>query len=129
MSRALHSGYGLSRLAFGAALMAAPTPVGSLFLGKGSRRAATRSTLRGFGTRDVVLGVGALRAATSGGDARSWIAGGILADLLDVGWQAVEWDDLPKDKRVAGVASALGAAAFGIAVMAAGRGGNPEPVV
>jgi hypothetical protein len=126
MSRALDTGYGLSRLAFGAALMAAPTPVGALFLGKGSRRPATRATLRGFGTRDVVLGFGALRAAASAGDVRPWIAGGVLADLLDAGWQAVEWDDLPKDKRASGVAGALGAAAFGVAVLAM-RGRSAAP--
>ena len=118
MSRALDTVYGLARLGFGAALLAAPEPMGSLLVGKAARRPLTRATLRGFGTRDVVLGVGTVRAAASGADVRPWIAGGILADALDAAWQAVEWDDLPKDKRVAGVAGALGAAAAGIALLA-----------
>jgi hypothetical protein len=59
--------YGLGRLAFGTAVMAAPAAVGRTFLGDDARQPSTRSALRIYGTRDVVLGTGTLRAAASGG--------------------------------------------------------------
>jgi hypothetical protein len=118
--------YGLGRLAFGAALLAAPVPVGRLLAGGEAERPMMRVAFRSYGTRDTVLGLCTLRAALRGGDVAPWLAAGITADVLDAGLQIAEWDDLPPGKRVAGVAAAAGAAAIGVALLASREGGRPN---
>ena len=118
MDRALAITYGLGRLAFGAALIAAPEGLGSKLIGREARRSSTRATLRFYGTRDTLLGLGTIRAASTGEDVNGWMAAGVGADVLDVAVQAIEWSDLPQDKRVMGIAAAAGAAAAGAALLA-----------
>ena len=118
MDRTLALVYGLGRLAFGAGLLARPEGIGNLFLGRDARRDSTRATLRLYGTRDTLLGLGTIRAAVKESDVSGWLAAGVGADILDAAVQAVEWDDLPKDKRIPGVAAAVGAAAAGLAILA-----------
>ena len=67
MQAALETIYGLGRLAFGAGLLAAPAKVGEILLGDEPDSAA-RIALRSYGTRDVVLGLGLLRAVAGEGD-------------------------------------------------------------
>jgi hypothetical protein len=111
--------YGLGRLAFGAGLMAAPSAVGALFVGDEAKEPAVRISIRTYGTRDVILGAGTLRAVAAGGDdVAPWLAAGIAADLLDAAIQLGEWGDLPPGRRAAGAASALAAAATGVALLA-----------
>jgi hypothetical protein len=98
--------------------MAAPAAAGNVLLGRDARKPAPRTLLRFYGTRDVLLGLGALSAASRGGDARGWVAAGIGADVLDAGVMITEWSDMPEDKRVPGLLSALGAAALGAALLA-----------
>jgi hypothetical protein len=68
-----------------------------------------------------VLGLGTLRAASTGGDTRSWLAAGIAADALDAGMILTEWDTIPQPKRVPGLLAALGAGAVGAALLARPR--------
>ena len=109
--------YGAGRLIFGLSLMAAPTGVGRMLLGDEAERESVRVTLRTYGTRDTVLGLGALRAVATGSDFRPWVAAGIASDMLDAGLQAAEWRALPPGKRVAGVLAAAGSAAVGLALL------------
>ena len=118
MSRSLDIGYGAGRLAFGATLFAAPRVLGRLLVGDDAERREAGVLLRGYGTRDVLLGSGAILAAATDRDAQPWIRAGVAADALDVVLQLIEWDNLPRDKRVGGVATALGAAAAGVALLA-----------
>ena len=97
--------------------MAAPAAAGNVLLGHDARKPAPRTLLRFYGTRDVLLGLGTLRASSSG-DARGWVAAGIGADVLDAGVMLTEWSDIPADKRVPGLVSALGAAALGAVLLA-----------
>lgn len=46
------------------------------------------------------------------------MAAGIGADVLDAGVMLTEWSDIPADKRVPGLVSALGAAALGAVLLA-----------
>jgi len=114
----LDSVYGLGRLVFGAALMTAPAPFGDVLIGRAARKGTPRTLLRFYGTRDVLLGLGALSAASKGGDARGWVAAGIGADVLDAGVMLTEWSDIPAEKRVPGLLSALGAAGLGAVLLA-----------
>lgn len=100
--------------------MAAPAAAGSILLGRDAHEATPRTLFRFYGTRDVVLGLGALRAASAGGDARGWVAAGIAADALDVAVMLTEWSDIPADKRLPGLLAALGAAGVGAALLAGG---------
>jgi hypothetical protein len=52
-----------------------------------------------------------------GGDVHSWLGAGIASDLLDTAVLA-EWKDLPANKRVPGVLTAMGAAGAGAALLA-----------
>jgi hypothetical protein len=119
VERPLESLYGLGRLAFGAGLLTAPGRVGNVLMGKSARRPAVRNLFRFYGTRDTVLGVGTLRAAgSSERDVAGWISAGVMSDLLDAGVMLADWGDIPPDKRVPGIAAALGAAAAGMALLA-----------
>ena len=113
--------YGIGRLAFGAGLFAAPAAAGSVMLGDESGRPGARVALRAYGTRDVLLGGGAIYAGARGGDALPWVAAGMAADVLDVALQALEWNNLPPDKRIVGIAAAAGAAAGGAWLLATQR--------
>jgi hypothetical protein len=88
-----------------------------VLVGDDARQPAVRATLRIYGSRDTVLGLGTLRAVYSRGDVPAWLAAGVASDLLDAGVQAREWESLPPDKRLAGTLLALGAAAAGAAML------------
>jgi hypothetical protein len=118
VQNALEAVYALGRLAFGAGLMAAPRELGGVLLGDEAREPGVRIALRTYGTRDVVLGLGTLRAVAGGGDAGPWLAAGVASDVLDATVQLGEWSDLPPDKRLLGVLMALGAAGAGVALLA-----------
>jgi hypothetical protein len=118
MEGALAAVYGLGRLAFGAGLIAAPRELGGLLLGDEAHEPAVRIGLRSYGTRDVVLGLGTLRAVGGRGDVAPWLAAGIASDVLDTAVQLGEWSHLPQNKRLPGVLMALGAAGAGIALLA-----------
>ena len=118
MPGVLEAAYGFGRLAFGAGLMAAPGGVGGMLLGDEAREPAVRIGLRTYGTRDVVLGLGILRAVTGQGDVAAWLVAGIASDVLDTAVQLAEWSDLPPEKRLPGILTALGAAGAGAALLA-----------
>ncbi|MGH2978493.1 MAG: hypothetical protein ACRDLQ_02505, partial [Solirubrobacterales bacterium] len=79
--------------------MAAPAGVGDVLVGGDARQPTPRILLRFYGTRDVVLGVGTLRATSGGGDVRGWLAAGIASDALDAAVMLAEWRDIAPDKR------------------------------
>jgi hypothetical protein len=108
--------------------MAAPEAVGDVLQGRDARKPPVRMMFRFYGTRDIVLGLGALRAAASGGDVRPWLAAGVLADALDAGALLTEWNVVPQEKRVPGLLSMLGAGAAGAALLARplSAGGRPD---
>lgn len=118
MQVALEAVYGLGRLAFGAGLMAAPGQLGGVLIGDEAREPAVRIGLRTYGTRDVVLGLGTLRAVAGRGDVAPWLLAGIASDVLDSAVQLGEWPHLPPDKRLPGILMALGATGAGIALLA-----------
>ena len=112
--------YGLGRLAFGAGLIGAPRQFGAVLLGDEAEHPTVRISLRVYGTRDLLLGIGALATLARRGNARPWVAAGVAADVLDTAIQLGEWDDMPADKRLLGVLSAVGAAVGGAALLARG---------
>ena len=118
MARSLEVVYGIGRLAFGAGLIVNPVPLGNVLIGKESRKPAVRTMFRFYGTRDVALGLGALRATARGDDVAPWVAAGVLSDALDATVLLTERETLPQGKRLPGVLAALGAGVAGIAILA-----------
>jgi hypothetical protein len=98
--------------------MAAPAAVGEVLQGRDARKPPVRMMFRFYGTRDIALGLGTLRAAASGGDVRPWLAAGVVSDALDATAMLTEWDVIPEAKRVPGLLAALGAGVAGAALLA-----------
>jgi hypothetical protein len=108
------------RIAYGAALIAAPTRLGRRWLGPAAKAAPTQVPLRALGAREIVLHVGAIVAAARGAPLRPWLAGSIVGDLSDLAATLVGRDQLPKGAATAtlivGGTSALVSAAVAAAV-------------
>ena len=110
--------FAVGRLAFGAALVAAPGRTASGWLGDDSARPGTKVAVRGLGARDLALSAGVL-AAAPGGDLRPWLAACVGCDLSDIAATLAAGDALPERARIGTVALAGAAAAAGGALLAA----------
>ena len=104
--------YGIGRMAFGAAVFASPSTAGRLLL-KDDPSPHTASALRFYGTRDLVIGAGVVASVRRGRDPSPFIAAGIASDALDTTAQLIDWRHLPPDRRVPGLAAAIGAGVVG----------------
>jgi hypothetical protein len=103
------------RIAYGAALAAAPASVTKSWLGSDAGRPAGTVALRALGAREIVLHVGAIAVALRGGDVRPWLAGSIAGDLSDIAATFAAGEGLPdgapvKTLAVAGMSAGLTAA-------------------
>ena len=103
-----------ARAILGAALVAAPQPIGAAWVGRDARRPSSRVYSAAVGSRDAALGLGMLNAAFEGRGARPWIAAGIVADATDMLATLRRRDELPRFGvaavgLMAGTSAALGA--------------------
>ena len=109
-----------ARIAYGAALIAAPARLARRWLGPPSSLPPTQVPLRGLGAREVLLHAGGLAAALSGAPVRPWVAASVAGDLSDIGASAAGRDGLPDGAAAATLAvagaSALLSVAVGVAV-------------
>jgi hypothetical protein len=101
------------RIAYGAALVAAPARLTRSWLGPTG--APTEVALRGLGVREIAVHGAALVAAATGGPLRPWLAVSVAGDLGDVAATAVGAPGLPsgalpKTVAVAGASALLTAA-------------------
>jgi len=96
---------GWLRIGVGVAIIAAPGPV-LRFSSREVETGASRLLLRTIGIRDLVIGMGTVRAARSGDRdaATSWIMAGLVSDSLDTVTSLLSIPSI-------GVAEGLGAAA------------------
>src|SRR3954462_11246271 len=72
------------RVAYGAALIAAPERLARRWLGPDTARPPAQVALRALGMREVLLHAGGLAAALRGGDVRPWLAASVAGDLTDI---------------------------------------------
>ena len=103
------------RIAYGAALIAAPTRLARRWLGPASERAPTQVPLRGLGAREALIHGGALAAALSDAPLRPWLAASIAGDLTDIAATAAGRAQLPEGSAratlvVAGTSALISAA-------------------
>jgi hypothetical protein len=102
---------GAARAAIGVALLAAPGPAAKRWLGDVAERPSAQVAIAGVGARDLVLGLGSVWAA--GGrkrDARSWLIGSGVADVVDLVSALRARDELNTAALIGTVALAGGSA-------------------
>ena len=109
MARALAA----ARIGVGIALLVAPGPAARTWIGDASTLAPVKALTRGFGARDLALGVGVLRALEAGDPVRPWLRASAASDAADAVANIVAFRQLPKLGRVLAVAVATGAAVAG----------------
>jgi hypothetical protein len=129
MSR-LVAAYGLGRIAFAVAALAAPRAVGFALAGTGGATPDARAFLRGMGGRDLALGLGVLASVRRDQSPLPWLLAGACADLGDVAGIAGSWAEMAPDRRGPGLAFAAGAgvAGLGLALLKRERYATPRPV-
>jgi hypothetical protein len=99
-----------ARVAFGLALVGAPSRIGSSWLGPDGERRATHVALRGLGARDAALAGGAAWAAVRGSAVRPWLVATVGGDLADIAATLAAGDSLPRRARTGTLLLAGGSA-------------------
>lgn len=107
------------RIAYGAALIAAPARLTRRWLGPAGERGPTQVGVRGLGAREVVLHAGALAAAVRGAPLRPWLAASIAGDLADIASTAAAREEVPDGAPAATLAVAGGSALISAALAVA----------
>ena len=102
------------RIAYGAAMIAAPERVGRPWLGTSADRSPMQVGLRGIGGREIAVHGLAVSAALRGAPLRPWLLGSIAGDLTDLCATFAGRKGLP-----GGAVRATAAAAGGSALMSA----------
>ena len=112
--------YGWARVAFGAALVAAPTPAARLWIGDLAATPEVRSPLRGLAVRDLALGLAVVWPRNNPRARREAL---LLCALVDAGDAVLSGAEYARTKRVGAGITALGAlGAAGVALWASTRG-------
>ena len=91
--------YALGRTAFGVALLAAPSQVGSSWLGSDAERAPVHVAIRGLGARDIALAGGAVWAAVKDDSLRPWLVGTVAGDVTDIAATLAAGSSIPARAR------------------------------
>ncbi|MGI8802674.1 MAG: hypothetical protein ACR2KV_10960 [Solirubrobacteraceae bacterium] len=103
----------IGRVAFGAGLLIAPGRIGAGWLGDIAERGAMRHVLRGFGVRDVVIGMIAMHTVDNPQVGPRWQKTCAACDAVDAVGALMAARDLP-------LRGALGVALLGGGAAAAG---------
>jgi hypothetical protein len=101
----------VGRTAVGAVFVLAPGIAGAGWAGDLAKQPAVKVVLRAFGIRDLVIGLGTLRALDRGEDLRPWVQYGLASDVVDAAATTVGFRHLPKGQRWVVLAAATGATA------------------
>src|SRR5919201_64434 len=83
------------RIAVGTAMLLVPGLAARLWIGDEGRRPATKVIVRGFGGRDLALGLGVVIALDRGAPVRGWLEGSALADAGDFLGTLLAGDAIP----------------------------------
>jgi hypothetical protein len=107
------------RIAYGAALVAAPSRLTRRWLGPAAEHGPTQLLARALGAREVLLHAGGLAAALRGRPVRPWLAASIAGDLTDIASTLAARRELPGESPAATAAVAGGSALLSAAAAAA----------
>jgi hypothetical protein len=111
--------FAIGRFAFGAALVATPSRIGSSWLGEDADRPPVHIALRGLGVRDIALAGGSAAAALRVEPLRPWLIGLAAGDLVDLAATLAAGGSIPARARWGTVALAGGSAVAGVALAVA----------
>jgi hypothetical protein len=103
---------GIGRIAFGAALLAAPAKLGASWLGPSGTSPGAQVALRGLGVRDAVIGMAQVHTAGDPDRGHRWARTSAFGDITDLVATVVASRDLPRS-GVYGTAALAGVAAVG----------------
>lgn len=81
--RAVITAVAATRCAAGTAFLVAPRLAGVVFAGSSASSPAATVLARALGVRDLLIGVGTLRAVARGDDPGDWLAYGAVSDTVD----------------------------------------------
>jgi hypothetical protein len=115
-SRVLAASVLALRVAYGAALIAAPARLTRRWLGPAVEGDPTRVALRGLGAREVLLHAGGLVATLRGDAVRPWLAASVAGDASDIAATAAGRSGLPDGAAPATLAVAGTSALLSVAV-------------
>ena len=104
----------VTRVAVGAIALVAPRRAGSLVFGPRGHDGATAVVVRTFAARDLVLGLGTLRALDRDIDPATWAKASAAADAADAVSTLLGIRSLPPLRALAGALSAATAATTGL---------------
>jgi hypothetical protein len=94
----LATAFGAARALFGVALLALPGRITRAWVGTDDTPALVMA--RCLGGRDVVVGAGTALAAARNRDPRPWLAGGVVADVVDGVATLAAGDRIPRSGRL-----------------------------
>jgi hypothetical protein len=115
------------RIAVGVAMLAAPALAARGWIGDDAGRGTTKVITRGFGGRDLALGLGVAIALDRGAPVRGWLEASALADVGDFVATVLARDSIPAGGRLGIAALAAGSAVTALALSRA-LDEPPEPV-
>jgi hypothetical protein len=107
---------GFGRIAFGAALIAAPGTLGASWLGEGGKTEPTKVALRGVGIRDAVIGMAQVHTAGDPDRGYRWARTSAFGDTVDVLATLNAAKLLPRSGVIGTVALGGAAAVLSVAV-------------
>jgi hypothetical protein len=104
------------RIAVGIAMLAAPGLAARTWIGDDALRPAVKVVIRGFGARDLALGLGVVIALDRGAPVRGWLEGSALADAGDFVATLLAGGSIPDAARkgIAALAAGSGLTAIGL---------------
>jgi hypothetical protein len=103
----------VGRVAVGVVAFVAPRHAATMLFGREADSPALRAVTRSFAARDLVLGLGTLRALDQDVDAAGWARAGAASDAADAVIAIASARGLTRWRALAGAASAVVAATAG----------------
>ena len=97
-------------------MLAAPGLAGRLWIGADALRRGPKVVTRGFGARDLALGLGVAIALDRGAPVRGWLERSTLADVGDFVATVLAGHSIPGGPRLAVAALAAGSAITAVAL-------------
>lgn len=119
----LSRAFAVTRLGYGAGLIASPGRVARPWIGSDAERPATKVAVRALGVRDSVLAAGVLATAGDGRRQRGWIAACAISDLVDLAATLATPEGALPPKARWGTAAIAGGAALAGALLYASLDG------